>query len=58
MEKLGRYWIWENYCDDGFKDKVIEQAVEELKSINPAVHQDIEDAIIRDGMLPRRDRQN
>lgn len=29
-----------------------------MKNINPAVHQDIEDAIIRDGMLPRRDRQN
>jgi hypothetical protein len=29
-----------------------------MKNINPAVHQDIEDSIIRDGMLPRRDRQN
>ena len=29
-----------------------------LKHINKAVHQDIEDAIIRDGMLPRKERQN
>ncbi len=58
MEKLGRYWFWENYCDPTFKESTIEQAVEEMKNINPAVHQDIEDAIIRDGMLPRRDRQN
>ena len=21
---FGRYWIWENYCDDEFRDKVIE----------------------------------
>jgi hypothetical protein len=26
-EKLGRYWIWENYCDDDFKERVIEPAV-------------------------------
>lgn len=55
---MGRYWIWENYCDDGFRDKVIEAAVEELKHINKAVHQDIEDSIIREGMLPRKERQN
>lgn len=36
----------------------MEQAVEMLKHINKAVHQDIEDAIIRDGMLPRKERQN
>ena len=29
-----------------------------MRDINPAVHLDIEDSIIRDGMLPRRDRQN
>jgi len=29
-----------------------------LKHINKAVHQDIADAIIRDGMLPRKERQN
>ena len=29
-----------------------------LKHINNAVHQDIADAIIRDGMLPRKERQN
>jgi hypothetical protein len=55
---LGRYWVWENYCDDAFRDKVIESAVEELKHINKAVHQDIEDSIIREGMLPRKERQN
>ena len=33
---------------------MIEGAVEDLKHINKAVHQDIEDAIIRDGMLPRK----
>lgn len=55
---MGRYWIWENYCDDDFRNKVIEAAVEELKHINKAVHQDIEDSIIRDGMLPRKERQN
>lgn len=27
IEKLGRYWVWENYCDDDFKNKVIEEAV-------------------------------
>ena len=47
VEKLGRYWIWENYCDDDFKNKVIEDAVEMLKHINKAVHQDIEDSCIR-----------
>ena len=55
---MGRYWIWENYCDDEFRNKVIDEAVESLKHINKAVHQDIEDAIIRDGMLPRKERQN
>ena len=29
-----------------------------LKHINKAVHQDIEDSYIREGMLPRKERQN
>ena len=29
-----------------------------MKHINSAVHQDIQDSIIRDGMLPRKERQN
>lgn len=29
-----------------------------LRHVNKAVHQDIEDSYIRQGMLPRRDRQN
>lgn len=29
-----------------------------LKNINKAVHQDIEDTYIRQGMLPRKERQN
>lgn len=57
-EQLGRYWIWENYCDDQFKNKFIEPAVEKLQHINKAVQQDIEDAIIRQGMLPRRGRHD
>ena len=58
-QNLGRYWIWENYCNAEFRDKVIEEAVEMLKDINKAVQQDIEDAIIKEGMLPRRkDRQD
>jgi len=24
IEELGRYWIWENYCDDEFKNKTVE----------------------------------
>lgn len=40
-ENLGRYWIWENYCDDQFKNTVIEDAVEKLRHINKAVQQDI-----------------
>ena len=47
IDNLGRYWIWDNYCDDEFKNKHIEEAVETLKHINKAVHQDIEDAYIR-----------
>ena len=58
LEALGRYWIWENYCEEEFKNKYIEEGVEMLKHINPAVHQDIQDSIIRDGMLPRKERQN
>ena len=58
MEALGRYWIWENYCDDEYKNKHFEEGVEMLRHINPAVHQDIQDSIIRDGMLPRKERQN
>lgn len=58
IEALGRYWIWENYCDESFRDKCIEDAVEQLKHINKAVHQDIEDSFIREGMLPRKERQN
>ena len=46
-EKLGRYWIWENYCSEEFKENVVEEAVETLKNINKAVHQDIQDSIIR-----------
>jgi hypothetical protein len=40
-DKLGRYWIWDNYCDDDFKNKVIEPAVEKMRHINKAVQQDI-----------------
>jgi hypothetical protein len=24
LEQLGRYWIWDNYCDDEYKGKTIE----------------------------------
>jgi hypothetical protein len=40
------------------KNKVIEPAVEKMRHINKAVQQDIEDAIIREGMLPRKDRHD
>lgn len=53
----GRYWLWTNYCDDEHK-KLFETSAEMLRHINKAVHQDIEDSIIREGMLPRKLRQN
>jgi|JI6StandDraft_1071083.scaffolds.fasta_scaffold05651_7 hypothetical protein len=57
-KKYGRYWIWNNYCDEEHR-KLFEVCVELLRHINKAVHQDIEDSIIREGMLPnKRDRQN
>lgn len=55
---LGRYWIWDNYCDSLFRDKVVEEAVEKLRHVNKAVQQDIEDTIVREGMLPRKDRHD
>lgn len=55
---LGAYWVWENYCDNEFRDNVIEEAVEMLKHINKAVQQDIEDTIVRQAMLPRKDRHD
>lgn len=55
---MGRYWLWDNYCDESFKNSVIEEAVEKLSHVNKAVQQDIEDSIIREGMLPRKDRHD
>lgn len=45
-KRYGRYWLWTNYCDDEHK-KIFEASAEMLRHINKAVHQDIEDSIIR-----------
>jgi len=39
-KRYGRYWIWNNYCDEEHR-KLFEVCVELLRHINKAVHQDI-----------------
>lgn len=58
QEKYGRYWVWEIYCTPENK-QVFEDCVEMIRHINKAVQQDIQDEIIREGMIPKiKDRQS
>lgn len=36
QEKYGRYWVWDFYCD-GHHKALIENCVEQLRHVNPAV---------------------
>ncbi|CAD8047451.1 unnamed protein product [Paramecium sonneborni] len=57
MDKYGRYWLWDFYCTQENK-QVFEDCVERVRHINKAVQQDIEDEIIKEGMIPKiRNRQ-
>ena len=56
--------MWEFYCDSTSKTliegniiiKMYTDCVEMIRHINMAVRQDIQDEIIREGMIPRKDR--
>ncbi|CAD8174923.1 unnamed protein product [Paramecium pentaurelia] len=52
FEKYGRFWIWEYYAQDQMKAN-FEECVELIRHINQAVQQDIEDVIIKEGMVPK-----
>lgn len=52
--KYGRYWLWGEFIDDNMCTK-LEQAVEEIRHINIAVQQDIEDNYITEGLVPQFD---
>ncbi|CAD8139947.1 unnamed protein product [Paramecium octaurelia] len=57
MQKYGRYWLWDFYCTQENR-QIFEDCVERVRHINKAVQQDIEDEIIKEGMIPKiRNRQ-
>ena len=50
--------MWENLCSLENKEK-FDRCVELIRHVNLAVRQDIQDEIIREGMIPRiKDRQS
>ncbi|EGR27128.1 hypothetical protein IMG5_201530 [Ichthyophthirius multifiliis] len=57
MEQFGRYFLLENFVSEE-KKALFESCVEDLRNINPAVQQDIEDTIICYGFTPDKNRND